>query len=187
MAGGRPERLAGWFATIALLLALPGCELPNPYDTSPPPQRTPPTGQPPQLPAPTEPAPSPEPQEEPQPAPAEPRTREYVLSSASRALVTQAQSQAAAGNYSVAAGAIERALRIEPSNPLLWIELGKIRQAEGNYAQAQSMGQKALSLATGDARAQASSWRLIAGALRAQGRVQEAQEAEARADALVPR
>jgi Flp pilus assembly protein TadD len=40
--------------------------------------------------------------------------------------VTQAQSQAASGNFPVAAASIERALRIEPSNPLLWIELGTI-------------------------------------------------------------
>ena len=100
--------------------------------------------------------------------------------------MSQAHTQAAAGNYAVAAGSIERALRIEPTNPLLWIELGKVRQAEGNYAQAENLGRKALSLATGDVRTQSSAWRLIAEALRARGKAPEAQEAQERADALAP-
>jgi tetratricopeptide (TPR) repeat protein len=143
-------------------------------------------GAPPEIP--TEPESQPEvpPETEPSPPPA-PRTREYQLSAATRSLVTQAQNQAASGNFPVAAASIERALRIEPSNPLLWIELGKVRQAEGNFAQAESMGRKALSLAVGDARAQASAWRLVAESLRSRGRVQQAQEAQAAADALSPR
>jgi tetratricopeptide (TPR) repeat protein len=101
--------------------------------------------------------------------------------------VDQAHAQVAAGNFVVAAGSIERALRIEPNNPLLWIELGRVRQAEANYAQAENLGRKALSLATGDPRTQSSAWRVIADSLRARGRAPEAREAEARADALVTR
>lgn len=172
-------------AVLAVLLA--GCELPNPYERTPEPRRTPPSGQPPQVPVP-EPQPAPEPEAQPEPPPPPPPpTREYQLSSASKALVEQAQSQTQAGNFPVASGAIERALRIEPSNPLLWIELGKVRQAEGNYPQAEAMGRKALSLATGDARAQASAWRLIAESLRARGRAPEARQAEAAAETLMAR
>jgi tetratricopeptide (TPR) repeat protein len=123
----------------------------------------------------------------PEELPAPPPPREYQLGSAAQSLVNQARTQAAAGNFAVAAGSIERALRIEPNNPLLWIELGRVRQAEGNYAQAENMGRKGLSLATGDPRTQSSAWRLIAEALRARGRAPQAQEAEARADALSPR
>jgi penicillin-binding protein 1B len=39
---------------------------------------------------------------------------------------------------------LERALRIEPNNPLLWIEMGRLRMDQRNYAQAESMGRKAL-------------------------------------------
>jgi len=78
-------------------------------------------------------------------------------------------------------------LRIEPENPLLWIELGQIRLSQNNAAQASSMGHKALALATGDPQAQASSWRLIAESLRARGRNQEAAEADRKAGALSPR
>ncbi len=181
-------RRTALLCALTLALALSACKLPNPYSPPPPQQPQPAPGGAPNLPPPetppTEPTPSPEPVEEP---PAPPPTREYQLGSASRSLVSQARTQAAAGNFAVAAGSIERALRIEPNNPLLWIELGRVRQAEGNYAQAENLGRKALSLATGDPRTQSSAWRLVAEALQARGRMPEAQEAQARADALAPR
>ena len=78
-------------------------------------------------------------------------------------------------------------MRIEPDNPLLWIELGRVRLTAGDYAQADSMGRKALAQATGDPRAQSSAWRLIADSLRALRRTQEAAEADQRANSLAAR
>jgi uncharacterized protein HemY len=106
------------------------------------------------------------------------------LSAASSALVSQAQTQARGGDSVAATGTLERALRIEPDNPLLWIELGRLRLREHNAVQAHSMGRKALALATGDTGTQASAWRLIAEALEAQGRNQEASEAHQKASTL---
>ncbi len=129
----------------------------------------------------------PPPEEQPPPPPPRaPTIREYRLSPATKALVTQAQSLAASGDFPVAQSTVERALRIEPGNPLLWIELGKIHQAAANYPQAESTARKALSLATGDIKVQAAAWQLVAQSLRARGRVQEAQQAQARADSLTP-
>src|SRR5262245_212173 len=104
-------------AGLMIFSALGGCTLPPPYQ----PPRPAPVPQPQPAPAPveTQPAPPP-PAVEPPPAPA-PVVREPTLSPASRALVAQAQSQVAAKNYSVAAASLERALRIEPENPLVWI------------------------------------------------------------------
>jgi len=73
------------------------------------------------------------------------------VSSASQALLTQSRSHQAAGDYDLAAASIERALRIEPRQPRLWLELGKIRLKEADFAQAENMGRKALSLSAGDA------------------------------------
>ncbi len=109
------------------------------------------------------------------------------MSPATAALVAQAHKQETGGNYAPAAATLERALRIEPENPLLWIELGQIRLGEGNAAQADSLGHKALALATGDVHAQASAWRLVADPLRARQRNKEAADADKRADALSPR
>lgn len=142
----------------------------------------PPQPQPPNSPVPSEnPVP---PEQHPQPPePALPR-KQFRLSAASTALVSQAQKQARSGDSVAATATLERALRIEPDNPLLWIELGRLRLQERNGVQAQSLGRKALTLATGDPRTQSSAWQLIADALRAQGRNQEAREAEEHADAL---
>jgi tetratricopeptide (TPR) repeat protein len=99
-------------------------------------------------------------------------------------LVTQAQSQSAARNFPAAADSIERALRIEPNNPLLWFELAKIRFGQGNYSQADNLARKSISLSGSTPRTQAAAWKLIADTLRARGRNPEAQEADARASAL---
>jgi tetratricopeptide (TPR) repeat protein len=126
--------------------------------------------------------------EQPSPAPPErPAARQFHLGPAASALVTQAHTQAGGGDYGQAAATLERALRIEPDNPLLWIELGRVRLGENNAAQADAMGRKALALATGDAGAQAAAWRLIADSLRALGRNPEAAEADGRAGGLTPR
>jgi Flp pilus assembly protein TadD len=119
--------------------------------------------------------------------PPRPPPKQFRLGPAATSLVAQAHTQAKGGNYAPAAATIERALRIEPENPLLWIELGQIRMSEGNAAQGDGMGHKALALATGDPQAQASAWRLIADSLRVRGRNQEAADADKRAGALASR
>ena len=110
--------------------------------------------------------------------------RQFHLGTAATALVAQAHTEAAGGDYGQAAATLERALRIEPDNPLLWIELGRVRLGENNPTQADALARKALSLAIGDAAAQASAWHLIADALKARGRNAEAADAERRAQGL---
>jgi tetratricopeptide (TPR) repeat protein len=119
-------------------------------------------------------------------SPYPPPGRQFRLGAAATALVTQAHAQAGGGEYAAAGATLERALRIEPDNPLLWVELGRVQLSEGNAGQASGMGRKALALATGDPAAQASAWRLIADSLHAQGRTEEAVEAEQRAATLQP-
>lgn len=164
---------------LLALATLGACAVPPPYQ--PPPPAPTPAPAPGGTPAETQPAPLPPPVEEPPPPPP-PVVREPTLGPASRALVAQAQTQAASKNYAVAAASIERALRIEPDNPLLWIELGKVRQAEGNYPQSENMGRKAASMAVNAPRTQAAAWTLVAESLRARGRNAEAREAQERAD-----
>jgi predicted Zn-dependent protease len=113
-------------------------------------------------------------------------TKSYTLNAASTALVAQAHSQLAANNSMMAASTIERALRIEPNNPLLWIEYAQVRLSEQSFSQAENMARKALMLGNGDPRAQSAAWRLIATSLRAQNKSNEAQQADAKADALQP-
>lgn len=167
---------------VVAMVALSACAVPSPYEPperSPTPTQTDPTVE-------TQPGSPPTTVEEPQPVPA-PVTREPTLGPASKALVDQAQVQLSAKNYGVAASSIERALRIEPDNPLLWIELAKVRQAEGNYAQAENLARKAVSMSVQAPRTQARAWQLIAETYRARGKNIEAQEAEKKAQSLTRR
>ena len=170
---------------LSAVLTLSACTLTRPPPTFPPGAPGAPAGTPtpaPAAPGTAVPPPQPPPPERPPQAP----PKQFHLSAASSALVTQAHAQAAGGDAGQAAATLERALRIEPDNPLLWIELGRVQLAANNPAQADAMGRKALALATGDTNAQASAWHLVADALRAQGKNAEAADAERRASAASP-
>ena len=75
------------------------------------------------------PAPSPLTAVPPAPPSAPTPPKQFHLGPAPSALVTYAHQQAASGDTVGAAATLERALRIEPDNPLLWIELGRVRLA----------------------------------------------------------
>lgn len=74
----------------------------------------------------------------------EPRPRQPVNSSpAVQALRHQANGEANSGNLDKAADTLERALRIEPRNPELWLQLSAIKQRQGDSEQAAQMAAKA--------------------------------------------
>ena len=148
------------------------CGCPAPSSRPSPSQPSNPTSSP-EIPGPLAPGPSP------QPAPRPPQPpRENHLSPATRSLVTQARTLMSRGDLDGASATLDRALRIEPNNPLLWIELGRLRLAENDAHQAEGCGRKALALASGDHGTQREAGRLLADALRAQRRNQEAHEVE---------
>jgi tetratricopeptide (TPR) repeat protein len=163
---------------IAVVVAtgLSACAVVRP--PAPPPVQAPAGTAPPSVPG----APVPAPPER----PSAPPPRQFHLGPAASALVMQAHRQSDSGDYAQAAATLERALRIEPDNPLLWTELGRVCLGENNPAQADAMGRKALSLATGDPSAQAGAWRLIADSLRARGRNADAYDADRHAAGLTP-
>jgi hypothetical protein len=163
-------------ALLAVALLQSGCSLfaPRPQAPShPTPQTQTQTAPPstPNLPPPQSPPPAVPPR--PQPPP-----RENHLSPATRSLVTQAHTQMSHGDLDGASSTLDRALRIEPNNPLLWIELGRLQLTENDAHQAEGCGRKALVLASGDRATQAQAGRLLADALRAQNRNPEAMEVE---------
>jgi tetratricopeptide (TPR) repeat protein len=161
----RSLKLAAALTAAALLLS--GCPAPAPRPSPlPSPVPGPPAaGAAPSVPAPGAPAPRPPP-------------RENHLSPATRSLVAQARTLSAHGDFDGASSTLERALRIEPNNPLLWIELGRLRLAENDAHQAVGCGRKALALASGDPATQRQAGGLLADALRAEGHNQEAREIE---------
>jgi tetratricopeptide (TPR) repeat protein len=142
---------------------IPGTPSPGSASSAPPAASSP---------LPTPPASTPPSQHAPSPP------RENSLSPATRSLVTQAKTLMSHGDFDGASSTLDRALRIEPNNPLLWIERGRLRLAESDAHQAEGCGRKALALASGDPNAQRQAGRLLADALRAQQRNQEAHEVE---------
>ena len=150
---------------LLLIATLSGCVPPGPA-TRPSEPKAPVPATPRPVPAPA-PTPAPPPAAPAIPAPAPPSAPVRVIppvSPASQALLNESRSHAAAGRDAQAAASIERALRIEPRHPLLWLELGNLRLKEGDYAQAESLGRKALSLSAGDAALSARAQQLISAA-----------------------
>src|SRR5258708_36653519 len=135
------KRLAAGFTAAALLSA---CSLLAPHAPSsqpPTPQTSSP--QPPGSPAPSQSLP-------PAPAPqVPPPARENHLSAATRSLVTQARTQVAHGDLPAASSTLDRALPIEPNNPLLRIELGRLRLRGGRPPHARGRGRRRPARPTG--------------------------------------
>jgi predicted Zn-dependent protease len=100
------------------------------------------------------------------------------------ALVDQAQMDTVAGRLPQASSGLERALRIEPGNPRLWQQLARLRLAQGDAGQAESLAIKANHWSGTDKRLRAANWRLIAEARAARGDDAGAREAAERARAL---
>jgi cytochrome c-type biogenesis protein CcmH/NrfG len=71
-------------------------------------------------------------------------------SAATQELLAESRAARASGYLTGAAVSVERALRIDPNDPELWLELGQIQLASGDNAQAASLARKALTLAGDD-------------------------------------
>ncbi len=98
------------------------------------------------------------------------------------ALLDRVHSQAAAGELEQAGASLERALRIEPRNALLWQELARVRLDQGLYRQAESLAAKSNGFAAGDRTLRAENWRIIGQARSGQGDYRGAQTAFERAE-----
>jgi tetratricopeptide (TPR) repeat protein len=110
------------------------------------------------------PLPSPPPRTEPVPLPrgdVPPARPQSDASGASGALLEQSRAQRAAGSVPAARASLERALRLDPNNPALWLELGELELATGNSVQAATLARKAMTLAGRDTRLTARAERLL--------------------------
>lgn len=97
------------------------------------------------------------------------------------ALLDRAQTDSDSGQHDAAGASLERALRIEPRNPWLWLALAQVRLAQGQYAQAIALAGKSNSFAGHLHRVQAENWQVIGKARVAQGDTVGAGEALKRA------
>jgi Flp pilus assembly protein TadD len=95
------------------------------------------------------------------------------------ALLAQSQAARADGDYGLAVTTIERAVRLEPNDPTLWLEYGRLQLALGNFDQALAQGRRAANLAGSDAAMRSEASRLIADANRERARAAAADAREA--------
>jgi cytochrome c-type biogenesis protein CcmH/NrfG len=102
------------------------------------------------------------------------------------ALLNKAHDQAAAGWMDASAANLERALRIEPQNPVLWQELARVRLAQGQYRQAENLAAKSNALAGGNRYLQTDNWRIIGEARNRRGDLQGARAAFQKAEEQAP-
>lgn len=100
------------------------------------------------------------------------------------ALLDTARNLQLAGNFDQAAAALERALRLEPRNAMLWHRLAQIRLSQGKWRDAIDLASKSNSLAGGKREMQASNWLVIAQAKERQGDREGAQAARAQMQAI---
>jgi len=100
------------------------------------------------------------------------------------ALLDRAETQHQSHDVDAAAVSLERALRIEPRNPLLWQRMANLRLEQGQWDQAVQMAARSNSYAGRYSGLRARNWQIIATARRALGDDQGAADAELKARQL---
>lgn len=99
-------------------------------------------------------------------------------------LLDLSDKQARVGRLDAAAATLERALRIQPRNPLLWQRLARIRLEQGRLDQSDGLAAKAMALAVGKQELRAEIWKLVAEIRHQQGDTEGERAALAKFDAL---
>lgn len=99
-------------------------------------------------------------------------------------LLDRARAASQRGELHKAEALLERAIRIEPKNPVLWHYMAKVHLHRGRAQRAAGLAARSNSLAGSDHTLRADNWRIIAHARQALGDTAGARAAQARADAL---
>lgn len=100
-------------------------------------------------------------------------------------LLNSARDATRQGDYQKAEVLLERTLRIEPRNPVLWHYMAKLRLHQGRLKEAIGLAAKSNTLARANKRLQADNWRIIAHSKHQSGDIYGAREAQAKTDALL--
>jgi predicted Zn-dependent protease len=109
------------------------------------------------------------------------RSEPVASSPAVLALLNEAASNRKSGQLDNAASALERGIRIQPRNPLLWHQLAEIRLQQHQPGLAEDLAKKSNQLARGSQPLTQKNWSIIAQARRAKGDLAGAAMAEQKA------
>ena len=100
------------------------------------------------------------------------------------ALLDSAQSAAQSGQLHTAEAQLERALRIEPRNAVLWHYMAKLRLHQSRLPEAIGLAAKSNTLAGQNRTLRADNWRIIAHARQRSGDEKGARAAQLKVDSL---
>jgi len=99
-----------------------------------------------------------------------------VMSPAAQGLLASAQQQLKSSNWEGAANYLERALRIEPRNAVLWERLATVRYEQREWKQAIQLAAKSNTLAGANKTLRRQNWYLMANAYGLLGNNDKAQK-----------
>lgn len=100
------------------------------------------------------------------------------------ALLQRANQASRSGQLHKAESQLERALRIDPRNAVLWYYMAKLRLHQNRLGEAAGMAAKSNTLAGKDRKLRADNWRIIAHVRNQKGDVKGALAARKQLDAL---
>ncbi|MDA0823050.1 MAG: tetratricopeptide repeat protein [Proteobacteria bacterium] len=103
---------------------------------------------------------------------------------ATKTMLASVDADIAAENFGAAAGSIERAIQISPSDSWAWHKLAKLRFAQGQHAEAKAIARRSNSLSDAGGDVQIANLRLIARIERLSGNATAAKQAQAQADKI---
>lgn len=101
---------------------------------------------------------------------------ERPVSSVVKNLTRRAQDQTREGNYDGAANSLERALRIEPRNPMLWNRLADVRYLQKAWRKSIQLAAKSNTLAANNKSLRRENWYLMSNAYKALGDIESEQK-----------
>lgn len=100
------------------------------------------------------------------------------------AMWERAEAARLTGDLDGAIAQLERAIRIDPTDPVVWSRMAELRLEQGNYVASENIATKSNQLNAGEKTVlEYRNWLIISQARRANGDLTGAQEAQARANA----
>lgn len=112
---------------------------------------------------------------------AEPEMPAYPSSPAASALMQEAEGSRNRGDIANASAILERAIRIQPRNPIIWQQLADIRLSQHQPDLAEDLAKKSSVLASGNKTLIRKNWQLIAEARRQKNDLEGAMDADFKA------
>lgn len=124
----------------------------------------------------------------PRPPPPEPAATDPAIdTSATAALIAEAGLAEAQGDLERASAILERAIRVEPTDPLPWNRLAELRLHQERWQLAEQLAARSNQLAREDSSLRARNWRVIAASRGRAGDSDGALAAEREANRLADR